>query len=284
MPDKSKKSKRSRSRSRSRDRKRSRKSRSRSRSRSSDRSHKKSKKDSPSRSSSSKKKTTAADEGRAAMMKAMAAMADGKKSNFSGAPTPLPIGGLPQKSITPEARPGVQPALLALGLPPQTPAQSLQQLARGAKRVYVGNVQVSISETMLREFLDHMITTAVVVPERQGPCHPQPVFTITINHPKMFAFVEFHTKTDCDIACCLDGAILNGESLRIRRPKDYNPPTEGPLAPVCSSPGLLGLRGEYYRYISVLSYLSFSDLITLTLLSTPFSPTKFSHFHFPLPR
>jgi len=42
----------------------------------------------------------------------------------------------------------------------------------------------------------------------------------------MFAFLEFYTATDCDICMSMDGIILDGIPLKIRRPKDYMPPAE----------------------------------------------------------
>jgi len=44
----------------------------------------------------------------------------------------------------------------------------------------------------------------------------------------MFAFVEFYSATDADIAMCMDGIEwpTNGVPLKIRRPKDYQPPPD----------------------------------------------------------
>ena len=50
-----------------------------------------------------------------------------------------------------------------------------------------------------------------------------PVMTVYINRERNFAFVELNT-IELTTACLqLDGIKFNGQSLRIRRPNDYNP-------------------------------------------------------------
>ncbi len=46
---------------------------------------------------------------------------------------------------------------------------------------------------------------------------------VSLNPQGMYAFVEFHTPTDADISMALDGGVINGIAIRVRRPKDYRP-------------------------------------------------------------
>jgi splicing factor U2AF subunit len=54
--------------------------------------------------------------------------------------------------------------------------------------------------------------------------------TVYINRERNFAFVELNT-IELTTACLqLDGIKFNGQSLRIRRPNDYNPSVVPPYA------------------------------------------------------
>jgi len=119
----------------------------------------------------------------------------------------------------------------------------IQHMARQARRVYIGNVIPAISEDHLKNFMAEQV---MKVPDRPPtPLHPDPVFSITVNHDKMFAFIEFHSKDDADIALCMDGIQVVGSSLKIRRPKDYTPPEEGPFAPKkWNIPGIISTHVE----------------------------------------
>ena len=50
---------------------------------------------------------------------------------------------------------------------------------------------------------------------RSPPCQ--------INREKGYAFAEFTTPEDATACMALDGIVLHGIALRVRRPKDYNP-------------------------------------------------------------
>ena len=42
-----------------------------------------------------------------------------------------------------------------------------------------------------------------------------------MNTEKGYAFAEFVTPEDCTMALALDGILLHGTVLKLRRPKDY---------------------------------------------------------------
>lgn len=68
-----------------------------------------------------------------------------------------------------------------------------------------------------------------------------PVLACQINLDKNFAFLEFRSIDECTQAVAFDGINLKGQSLKIRRPHDYQPMpgiTDGPAASV---PGVVGV-------------------------------------------
>lgn len=50
-----------------------------------------------------------------------------------------------------------------------------------------------------------------------------PVLAVQINMDKNFAFIEFRSVEETTNAMAFDGINLQGQSLKIRRPKDYTP-------------------------------------------------------------
>lgn len=95
--------------------------------------------------------------------------------------------------------------------------------------LYIGNIGSHIQDMHLRAFLNGEVEKQsgrpVGDPTNQFCCQPgqQPVATVNLNAQKMFAFVEFTNAVDSDIAAAMDGAVLLGQPLRIRRPKNYAP-------------------------------------------------------------
>lgn len=117
--------------------------------------------------------------------------------------------------------------------------QKLKQSTLHARRVYCGNVQPSMSEQMIRSFLDAQV---LAVPDRDAEGPPAPVAVITLNHAKMFAFVEFHCIEDADIVLCMDGITFQGTALKIRPPKDYARPEGAPPAKKYVIPGIISTQ------------------------------------------
>jgi splicing factor U2AF subunit len=58
-----------------------------------------------------------------------------------------------------------------------------------------------------------------------------PVIAVQINHDKNYAFVEFRAPEEATAAMAFDGITFQGQSLKIRRPKDYQPPPGQNLEP-----------------------------------------------------
>ncbi|RCH80429.1 U2 small nuclear RNA auxiliary factor 2, partial [Rhizopus stolonifer] len=93
-------------------------------------------------------------------------------------------------------------------------------LARQAKRLYVGQIPFDIDEKSMADFFNETI-------EQLKLADTTPVVAVQINHDKNYAFVEFHTSEQATLAMAVDGVMFQGQQLKIRRPKDYQPPVEG---------------------------------------------------------
>jgi len=127
-----------------------------------------------------------------------------------------------------------------LGLNPML-MQANQHAQRQARRVYLGNVTEIIQEKELVDFLNNKIKG---VPERTSPPTQDPVLSISINRDKAYAFIEFFSDQDADIAVCMDGILFKGcLPLKIRRPKDYVPPNDGKKR-IFHVPGIVSTQVE----------------------------------------
>ena len=102
--------------------------------------------------------------------------------------------------------------------------QKLKQQTVHSRRIYVGNVMPHMTEQGLRDFFNEQVQK---VPLR-ADSNLVPVSSVNITHAKMFAFVEFNSIEDCDIAMCMDGVKwMEGESERSRKHKDGEEEEEG---------------------------------------------------------
>ena len=137
-------------------------------------------------------------------------------------------GGMPTGFSAP-IHPGAHPGNLGSGLLPN------QQATRHARRVYVGNLPVPINEPKLATFFNnalHAIGGTVV--QLSG----DPILNVYINMEKKFAFVEFRTVEETSNCMSLDGVMMDGIALRVRRPNDYNVLAASTLGPSQPKEGL----------------------------------------------
>ncbi|KAG2236550.1 hypothetical protein BDF21DRAFT_388996 [Thamnidium elegans] len=93
-------------------------------------------------------------------------------------------------------------------------------LARQAKRLYVGQIPFGIEEKPMADFFNATM-------EQLHLADTTPVLAVQINHDKNYAFVEFQTPEQATSAMAFDGIMFQGQQLKIRRPKDYQPPING---------------------------------------------------------
>ncbi|XP_055732143.1 splicing factor U2AF 65 kDa subunit-like isoform X4 [Salvelinus fontinalis] len=92
------------------------------------------------------------------------------------------------------------------------------QMTRQARRLYVGNIPFGITEEAVMDFFNAQMLLGSLT---QAPGNP--VLAVQISQDKNFAFLEFRSMDETTQAMAFDGIIFQGQSLKIRRPHDYQP-------------------------------------------------------------
>ncbi|KAK3710658.1 hypothetical protein QZH41_011015 [Actinostola sp. cb2023] len=95
------------------------------------------------------------------------------------------------------------------------------QMTRQARRLYVGNIPFGITEVrnnLMIEFFNAKMHEA-----KLNTAPGNPVIAAQINTEQNFAFIELRSVEETTQAMAFDGIILQGQALKIRRPKDYQP-------------------------------------------------------------
>lgn len=90
-------------------------------------------------------------------------------------------------------------------------------LAKQARRFYVGNLPYEFTESSLMSFLE---TNLRGLSGRASG--DTAVLSITVSTDRTYAFVECKTSEDASMAMSLDGVVYEGAQLKIRRPKEYH--------------------------------------------------------------
>ncbi|XP_075394080.1 splicing factor U2AF 65 kDa subunit isoform X1 [Tenrec ecaudatus] len=109
------------------------------------------------------------------------------------------------------------------------------QMTRQARRLYVGNIPFGITEEAMMDFFNAQMRLGGLT---QAPGNP--VLAVQINQDKNFAFLEFRSVDETTQAMAFDGIIFQGQSLKIRRPHDYQPLPGMSENPSVYVPGLAG--------------------------------------------
>ncbi|KAJ3416097.1 U2 small nuclear RNA auxiliary factor 2 [Chytridiales sp. JEL 0842] len=112
---------------------------------------------------------------------------------------------------------GVSPS--SAHLPASATAVPPSTIARQTRRLYVGSIPFGIQEEALIRFFNATLVQLNMATESEPP-----VIATQINHDKNYAFLEFRTADEATAAMALDGLSFQGQTLKIRRPKDYQPP------------------------------------------------------------
>ncbi|KAI9297383.1 hypothetical protein K502DRAFT_300915 [Neoconidiobolus thromboides FSU 785] len=114
-------------------------------------------------------------------------------------------------------------------IPNAISGQAAQNLAivRQQRRIYVGNIPLAITEPEIAEFFNTAMIQLRLAKEAGNP-----VSSVSINHDKNYAFVEFRNHDEATAAMAFDGATFRTQALKIRRPKDYVPPDGDEKAPI----------------------------------------------------
>ncbi|XP_045212493.1 splicing factor U2AF 50 kDa subunit-like [Mercenaria mercenaria] len=89
-------------------------------------------------------------------------------------------------------------------------------VSRQARRLYVGNIPFGVTESAMMDFFNDQMKMSGLA-QAEG----NPVIAVQINLDKNFAFVEFRSVDETTQAMAFDGINFQGQSLKIRRPRDY---------------------------------------------------------------
>lgn len=102
----------------------------------------------------------------------------------------------------------------------QAPAQPVigSTITRQARRLYIGNIPFGCTEQEMIDYFNVQMH-ACGFAQAQG----NPVLACQINLDKNFAFLEFRSIDETSQAMAFDGINFKGQSLKIRRPHDYQP-------------------------------------------------------------
>lgn len=109
-------------------------------------------------------------------------------------------------------------------------------VTRQARRLYVGNIPFGVTEEEMMEFFNQQMHLSGLAQAAGNP-----VLACQINLDKNFAFLEFRSIDECTQAVAFDGINLKGQSLKIRRPHDYQPMPGITDGPASSVPGVIGV-------------------------------------------
>lgn len=106
---------------------------------------------------------------------------------------------------------------------------------RHARRVYVGGIQADTNEQQVGKCIAKALhDVGGAGKEGETGC----VVNVYVNRDKKFAFVEFATVQAASNALALDGLVVHGTPVRMRRPNDYNPVEAQGLGPTEPDPNL----------------------------------------------
>lgn len=110
------------------------------------------------------------------------------------------------------------PTPLSGGVIPATALPQGAQMTMQARRLYCGNLPFGITEDLMIDFFNAKMRESDLARQSGNP-----VLACQINLEKNFAFLEFRSVEETTLAMAFDGIILQGQALKIRRPKDYQP-------------------------------------------------------------
>jgi len=110
------------------------------------------------------------------------------------------------------------PTPLSGGVIPATSLPQGAQATMQARRLYIGNLPFGITDDLMIDFFNAKMRESNLVKQPGNP-----VLACQINLEKNFAFLEFRSVEETSSAMAFDGIVLQGQALKIRRPRDYQP-------------------------------------------------------------
>merc|ERR1712066_852641 len=142
--------------------------------------------------------------------------------------------------ITPMQYKSMQAAgQIPASLMPDTPQAAVpvvgSSITRQARRIYVGNIPFGFSEQEMIDFFNQQMHLSGLA-QAEG----NPILACHINRDKNFAFLECRSIDETTQAMAFDGINFKGQSLKLRRPHDYQPiPGGGGMGGFAGVPGVV---------------------------------------------
>ncbi|KAE8209297.1 hypothetical protein CF327_g6698 [Tilletia walkeri] len=154
-----------------------------------------------------------------------------KASGIFGRGAAKSLSAVPHMGLADGAHGGLPPIHIAhnasgLGMPGGGQIGAQASLAvnpnvnRQARRLYVGNITYDANEANIAAFFNQRMREMGFAPPGEG----EPCVGAQINPDKGYAFVEFKSPEEATNAMSFDGIVFQNQSLKIRRPKDYQGP------------------------------------------------------------
>lgn len=107
-------------------------------------------------------------------------------------------------------------------------------ISRQARRLYVGNIPFGVTEEMMMDFFNTQMKLASL-----SQAEGNPIIACQVNLDKNFAFLEFRSVDETTQAMAFDGINFQGQSLKMRRPRDYQPLPGMAEQPTVAVPGVV---------------------------------------------
>ena len=123
-------------------------------------------------------------------------------------------------------------------LVPETPQAAVpvvgSTITRQARRLYIGNIPFGVTEEEMMDFFNQQMHASGLA-QAEG----NPILACQVNLDKNFAFLEFRSIDETTQAMAFDGINFKNQSLKLRRPHDYQPMPGMSENPNANVPGVV---------------------------------------------
>ena len=135
-------------------------------------------------------------------------------------PTKFDVLPTPEQQLQQQQQKAALLTVDAASIHPTTPVNAQQ--TRHARRLYIGNLPPMMSDAQIQQVFTDAIRTALVSSDGANN-DPNPILNIYMHNERRFCFIEFKTVEMTTACMALDGLTVQGQTLKVKRPNDYNP-------------------------------------------------------------
>jgi hypothetical protein len=139
-------------------------------------------------------------------------------------PTKFDCMPTPEQQLQQQHQKAALLTLDAASIHPTTPVNAQQ--TRHARRLYIGNLPPMMSEAQIQQVFTDAIRTALVSSDNNNNINvhndPNPILNVYMHNERRFCFIEFKTVEMTTACMALDGLMVQGQTLKVKRPNDYN--------------------------------------------------------------